>query len=620
MTTDDHQNETNQAIFDDYVRHMLKGAGVEYIDEPIEHIIETIEHGDAGPETALHLIAIAHVKFMFDRVYVPYPDEISWAGKMERLQPRLQDALALCPILLSNYQPQWLEDIRKVVREETKDHPERPPHHEFFLKPHRPLDAIEWAQLTQEGYAVDVDYVSRLRSGEALPDDFFLTSLFPPKREVIDKDWQIAQSITSSEDDTQSKDQRAWMAFCKIWSEADEWDPSSKWHRYFVSQLINNVLVSPSDTIWEDWACALDLCAWIMETSKFLDRESHELTDQETGDFGTSLNLPIHSAEHWAWEFGRVAALWPMLNQEMISNLWVDLFWGWPNGLAALSLIAPHLDASSATGEYLWLGLLSTWGNHKRDNFGRFWASEPRNHITDLSLHWLSQLGYLDGAKKLNNKEEKEEGPATELVPVEPPEVSVLPQQENSALLLGSPQQLAEAWNYLQETIDLRLHEETEKRIGERLGHLPLVLPRDAIDYLVRGEVAISRNQSRRPDRIALDYTSAVEIALEEWLPAPKGRRDWPGNSIGDWADVLRKMSEPKGKRDPLDEVVRKQFDARQAKLLTEALDTIRARNRDAHGRQGPPRPQIVREYVLGTHSRPSIFELILRFAKRIRE
>ena len=620
MTTDDHQNETNQAIFDDYVRHMLKGAGVEYIDEPIEHIIETIEHGDAGPETALHLIAIAHVKFMFDRVYVPYPDEISWAGKMERLQPRLQDALALCPILLSNYQPQWLEDIRKVVREETKDHPERPSHHEFFLKPHRPLDAIEWAQLTQEGYAVDVDYVSRLRSGEAMPDDFFLTSLFPPKREVIDKDRQIAQSITSSEDDTQSKDQRAWMAFCKIWSEADEWDPSSKWHRYFVSQLINNVLVSPSDTIWEDWACALDLCAWFIETSKFLDRESHELTDQETGDFGTSLNLPIHSAEHWAWEFGRVAALWPMLNQEMISNLWVDLFWGWPNGLAALSLIAPHLDASSATGEYLWLGLLSTWGNHKRDHFGRAWDGEPSNHITDLSLHWLSQLGYLDGTKKLGDIQQTEVVVTRGSVPSESYELPTLLDEENSALLLGSHLELGKMIVTAQQEAERAGQKQAIENLGDRLGDIWEKLTEDARDYLLEGEQAMAQYPGRRANRIALSYTSAVEIVLQEWLAAPKGRKDWPGDRIGEWADVLRKMSEQKGKRHPLDDVVRRRFDAGEARPLAEALDAIRVRKRDAHGNQGPPRPQLVREYVLGTDTRPSIFKLILRFAKRIRE
>ena len=275
----------------------------------------------------------------------------------------------------------------------------------------------------------------RAEAGESMPDDFFVTNLFPPWRNGISPDWHIAQTYMSDE---KNKCQATLAALCDHWSRFEEWKPSDSWHRHFISALIDEVLNSRSDAIWEDWVRALDLCAWLMEEAQFMHEDIDELPEEAKDNYGTSLKLPVSSKEHWAWQFGRIAALWPALDQAMISDLWADLFWDWPNGLAALSLIAPHLDAANNNSEYMWLGLLASWGNHKRDHFGRAWDGEAGNHTTDLSLHWLSQLGYLDGTKRLGDIQETEMLKTSGSLPPEYHGSPTLLDDENSALLLGS--------------------------------------------------------------------------------------------------------------------------------------------------------------------------------------
>ena len=111
-----------------------------------------------------------------------------------------------------------------------------------------------------------------------------------------------------------------------------------------------------------------------------------------------------------------------------------------------------------------------------------------------------------------------------------------------------------------------------------------------------------------------------METALVEWLPNRRGQRDWP-ESIGEWEDCLRKMTRPKGKRHKLDHIFRQQFEPRFATKLAEGLDVFReGRLPGAHGKPLPPRALKAKETALGNAQRPSIFELILKFARRWRE
>ena len=622
MTTNEPHQETNQDVFDDYVKYMLVGTGVECIDEPMEHIIETIEHGDAGPETALNLIAIAHVKFMFDRVYTPYSEEPGWSDRMAELHPQIDAALELCPILLSDFEPQWLKILREWKLERIDNNPAENEPKQDILWSYPPLNAIEWVYLASEGYSPAFDWVTSILADRSLPEGFVgPISLFRPDRKTIDTDYKLAQAIRDAGDDVANWEHHALRVFCERWSEVDNWEPSGKWHRLFLTQLIHGTLASPSEMTWDEWAHALDFCAWLMETAGFLGRDIHELADEEHGHFGTSLRLPTDSKEHWAWEFGRIASLWPSVDKEMLNDLWSELFVGWPNGLAALSLIAPNVDAANDDAEYLWLGVLSVWDNHKRDNFGRAWPADSGNHLTDLSLHWLSQLGYLDGSKELGKGSTNEEAGRSDIAP-SPPTFQPISSEENAnALPSELVEQLAQSLNDGRDYADAQRETTARQEIFARLGDIVDQLPDDAIDNIVRSEIAMSKRVADRPERVSLGYQQAVEIALEDWLPNSGTHSDWPGNDIGEWSRVVEGMTRDTEKKHRLDNELRRRFDASKAKQLGEALEVVRKLPvRDRHARQGPPRPQVVREYVLGTGSRPSIFEVILRFAKRLRD
>lgn len=619
MTADDHTPETNQDVFDDYVRYMLRrmdyGNGVPHIGKPIEEVIQDLENDEkVRQETALNLIAIAHVKFMFDTVFTPNPEEPNWAERMETLHPMIDSALGLCAIHLDDYEPQWLSIVRESLHKQIDKDPAEAERHKTILGPYHPLQASEWFHLFVEGYSSSLEH---LYSSASTRQDFAFTNLFPPERQIIETEWLFAKEIELSGGYESVSKLQVFLKVCESWAEA-EWEPSSKWHRKFVTDLIDGIVASPSDLTWENWELALNLCGWLIENSHFMDRELWELTDEEHGDFGTSLNLPVDCKEHWAWEFGRIAALWPFVDKDILKEEWFDLVSGWPNGLAAFSLIAPHDGAIKDDAEYLWLGAGAAWDNHRRDNFGRTWASELSNNTTDLSLHWLSQLGYLDGTRKLNQGLTDGAATKTQLTPAFSNELSALIGDSASSLEPPAIEQLAErlsdslANREAQREIDAR--QEIYARLGDIVGEIPV----DAIESLVKSEMAISSRVFQRPERISIGYQEAVEIALAEWLRNSGGRPNWPGDSIPKWAAAVSGMTRSTGERHILDDQLRKQFNARSAKGLAEALEVLRQlTKRERHARQSPPRPHVVREYVLGTESRRSIFELILRFAKK---
>ncbi len=618
MTTDDRTPETNQDVFDDYVRHVLKSTGIEYINQSSEYIketIETIKDGDAGPETAIHMIAIAHAKFMFDRVHLPYPDEPDWTEKMEALHSLIADALNRCPDLLSDYEPKWLKDIRKILYRKTQENPgilndpDNGPHYKRFLDSNSPLHAVEWVQLHMEGYNVSVDYVSRAIVGESMPEGFFVTNLFQPGTSGIGPDWQVTQQGGSYKSDTQSTYQRTLAAFCNHWVMFDAWNPLSNWHRHFVTALIRGAIAAPAELNWDDWTNMLDMCAWLIEESDFLEDDAleEEATSENTS---THLHLPIGSKEHWAWEFGRIAALWETLDKNTLESEWVDLFSGWPNGVTALSFIAPHLDADSGDGEYLRLGVLATLGSQKTNDLFGVGPAAFSNRITDLPLYWLSQLGYLDGTRALRRSRQNEATAVTELVPDDSHELPIPQEAGSNALLIGSPAQIGATLLELAEIANVRREENARNFLSERLGDVVVYLSEDTLEYLLLAGVAFPRRDTR-PAQIVLFYSNAVEAFIAQHLKAPKRFNPNERNRIGKWIEYINRSiarsNAPDGR-----------FNWEVAVELAQSLGTVnRQRRPGAHYAPITALPHQVQDVVLGTESTPSIFELILRFAKK---
>lgn len=227
------------------------------------------------------------------------------------------------------------------------------------------------------------------------------------------------------------------------------------------------------------------------------------------------------------------------------------------------------------------------------------------------------RLGYLDGTRKLNQGLADGAVTETQLTPAFSSELSALIGDSASSLEPTAIEQLAEL--LLESSADREAQREIDARqeIYARLGDIVGEIPTDAIDSLVKSEVAMSKQASQRPEKTSIGYQEAVEIVLEEWLRNSYGRPNWPGNTIAEWARAVSGMTRPKEKRHILDGELRKQFEPGAAKELGEALDVLRRLSlRERHARQGPPRPNDVRKVVLGDGNNPSIFELILRFAR----
>ena len=104
MALDVHKTDSNQHIFDSFVRTVLDSYGVPLINQPIEGLLESIEHGEGSVDTALNLIVVAHVAHLFLEVCVP-DEEPEWAEALRGLTPRIENALALCRDLLAKNLP-----------------------------------------------------------------------------------------------------------------------------------------------------------------------------------------------------------------------------------------------------------------------------------------------------------------------------------------------------------------------------------------------------------------------------------------------------------------------------------------------------------------------------------
>lgn len=328
--------------------------------------------------------------------------------------------------------------------------------------------------------------------------------------------------------------------------------------------------------------------------------------DDEHGIDTSEIRLPPILAEYWAWEFGRVAAMWSMVDKSIFEDEYeADFFQDWDNGLTALSLLSGVKEDSDVLIRICWIGALSTWRSAPEPvEWWHFGVSDdvyPSSLQPTDHLFWLMRLGAVDGALKLDLNGSDSPAPSSE-----PPRTDML--------MLGSDIQLGRTMLKVIEDAEQERERCIENELAERLGEVWDKLPPDSLYHLRSAELNL---QKRRPPDASLDYAIAVETALSEWLKPPNGQYNWP-KGLGDWLDLLKGMAGDKRQRYGADRDLRRRFNPQYASKLAEALDIFReARLPRAHGLPRPPRAQKARETVLGGEQRQGVFELILRFAKR---
>ena len=623
MTTDDHQNETNQDIFDDYVRYMLQGTGVEYIDQPVEQIIQTIEHGEAGSETALNLVAIAYVTMIF--AYCPTPfssmtlDEVMLANENEQApRPWFIQLLSRVPKIGSVLGK--CEDLLKDL----PDHDGRPEYEATSRIICSILPAFCSAPSMKSLQA------KRLFSPDKITIDSILLL-------ASDKDKKTDQQKSATGD---AGSNTLTTGIGQLFSNLTlTIHPNLRtfpsWHLYYFGHGLDARFYARTDMAYWEWCSAVDFIADLMRQGAILDN-----TDLDH-EWGFENKYPVWSAEHWAWQFGRVTSLFLLAKKDFDEQEGIEIIeelreWG-DNGLAAFSIIAggPQFADLQKTFD-LWSGVYASMYNEigeEQQPVDSEHILAPYNQTPKSRLYWIMRLGYLAGREDLKKEPKtsyiwKNTGSEVEVEEITQPTISALtskseiaPPQHSSAVGLSADivERVTETILQVQDSADYRREEEVRAKLSTHLGEIATLIHDDAMDAVVAAECAFLLSPIRRARHFSLDYAKAVECVLEDWLTPPREQKEWPGSDIGEWCDVLRKMSRPqKERRHSLDPVVRRYFDAGRAAYLAERLDVVRKlRVRDAHDNTRPPRPQVIREYVLGTDSSPSIFELILRFAKK---
>ena len=563
MTIELHQTDNNQRIFDSFVQHVLDRSGVPLVDQPIEVLLESIEHGEASVDTALNLVVAAHVVHLFLEVCTPI-EEPEWTDALKALKPRVKNGLRLCRSLLAENRPDSVQTEGSLRSHNNEWHGWIA--FEYGLEP--------WDEL--QGYQFSVSPVSE-------PYSFF--------SDVLLYIFKLGESSGKSETGSLVK---------HVSSSFGERLPS--WH-FFMARDALRALETHERLDWDVWCVAVDFCSEMLHRTEWL---GVTYPDDEHGIDTSEIRLPPISAEYWAWEFGRVAAMSSMVDRSIFEDEYeADFFQDWGNGLTALSLLSGVKEDSDVLIRLCWIGALSTWRSAPEPvEWWHFGVSDdvyPSSLQPTDHLFWLMRLGAVDGALKLDLNGSDSPAPSSE-----PPRTDML--------MLGSDIQLGRTMLKVIEDAEQERERRIENELAERLGKVWDKLPPDAQDHLRHAELHL---KSRKPRDASLDYANAVETVLLEWLTPPADQREWP-QSLGEWVSRLREMSSKNRQRGRQDSYLRQLFDPQYASKLAEALDIFReARLPRAHGLPRPPRAQKARETVLGREQSSGVFELILRFAKR---
>jgi len=546
------QSETNQQIFDSFVKSVLDDCEVAYIEQPIEGLLKRIEDGEASVNVALNLIVVAHATFLLAAYFTPIEDPI-WANSLKALQTRIASGLLKC---------------RKILNASC-----------FNSKPIEEGSGSFGSSFWN--YAVPVEH------GLEPWEEFKGSKLLTPAKFKVDpffRDIGLWSPLS---------DKR--LAFESELVEYSDLTTLTSWHYFAMSARISDLIEKLEPLEFEDWATAVDVCSLLMGRAEPLGQDLELLFEQPWSYKSSEIKLSPTSVEHWAWQFGRVTALWSM--RENISAITPDEYFDiiWPNGLAALSLLCSAKEPYDAILGACWDGISFT--SYKG-------IIEDLVELTPTShLFWLMRIGFLDGVKRI--EECKGRGPAHLPEPGGP-----------DVLLLGNSEALGKAWLKIQQDTEQEREAQVERMLVERLGTVWESIPEDSRYHLREAE----RNlKDHKPKDASLDYAIAVEVVLFEWLPKPKDQHNWP-EGIGAWMYHIRKMTFSKDRRDRLDGALRKRFDPMFAAQLSGTLEILQqGRLPRAHAKHSPPFALKAREKVLGNEQNPSVFELLLKFAKRWR-
>ena len=561
MTIELHQTDKNQRIFDAFVQHVLDRSGIPLVDQPIEVLLESIERGEASVDTALNLVVAAHVAYLFLEVCTPI-EEPEWTDALKALKPRVENSLRLCPSLLAQNHPDLRQDEVAIDQ---------------FWK--------GWSIWVPAEYGLEiwneVSAGSFLAPTASEPYSFFNDFLLFKNK--------LDESSGKAETGSLVK---------HISSSFGERLPS--WH-FFMARDALRALETHERLDWDAWCVAVDFCSEMLHRTEWL---GVTYPDDEHGIDTSEIRLPPISAEYWAWEFGRVAAMWSIVDKSIFEDEYeADFFQDWDNGLTALSLLSGVKEDSDVLIRICWIGALSTWRSAPEPvEWWHFGVSDdiyPSSLQPTDHLFWLMRLGAVDGALKLELRNSDSSAAAAE---------------PSGAFMISDRDTLEHIVRVAVEKRDREQERRIESGLAKRLGEVWDKLPQDSRDHLCDAELYMEKRE--RPNA-SLSYANAVEVTLSEWLKPPKGQYNWP-KDLGDWLNLLKGMAGDKRQRGRQDSYLRQLFDPRYASKLAEALDVFRkARLPRAHGLPQPPRAQKARETVLGREQSPGVFELILRFAKR---
>ena len=552
------QSETNQQIFDSFVQSVLDDCKVPHIEQPIEALLDRIENGETSVNVALNLIVASHVTFLLAAHFTPIEDP-SWTNSLKALYPKIASGLLKCRKILN------ASCFSGSPVDEGSDS----------------LGSSFW------NYAVPVEY------GLDPWEEFKGSNLLTATKLKVDpffRDIGIWFPLDS--------DSGKGLAFERDLLELSDITTLTSWHYFVVSDRINDLVEKLETLEFDDWATTVDVCSLLMSRAEPLREEDlDDITEQSWSFTSSEIKVSPTSAEHWAWQFGRVTALWSMQDDDEELTEYFDALMGlWPDGLSALSLLCISRESYHTVLGSCWDGVIVT-----RCRRGEGAHEGASYQLPSSHLFWLMRLGFLDGIKRVT--ECKSPDSATSSEP-----------KESDVLLLGSSQELGKAIVTYQEAAEREREAQIKGNLVERLGKVWDLLPEDSQYHLVEAERNV---KVRKPKDASLHYAIAVETALVEWLPNRGGQKDWP-KSIGQWEYCVRKMTRPKGKRHGLDDILSKWFDPKYSAKLAEALDVFReVRLPGAHGKQLPPRALKAKETALGNEQRPSIFELLLKFARR---
>ena len=355
------RTETNQQIFDSCVRSVLHHCGVPQLDQPIEGLLESIEHEEGSVDTALNIVVVAHIAHLFLEVHVPF-EEAEWTDALKRLKPRIESGLKLSREVLVKSLPGSARNGGDVDRV-------------WFAFIPREYGMEPWTELADSALlACDM-------FGMCFVRDAVLLQL--KQQGPIDLN-TLAREFGSSA------------------SRADSFvERSTAWHRFVVHDAIRAFLEKPKRLEWEEWCGLVDICAELMQSAEpTTESPMGSLDDEWTPT--SELRVSPTSAEYWAWEFGRVAAMWPLVDKPNSDSHISDYLHGWPNGLAALSLLLGARVPDEELVDRCWTGaavastLKSESGWH---------SAYPDDQSASNPLFWLMRLGFLHGSRRVESSE-----------------------------------------------------------------------------------------------------------------------------------------------------------------------------------------------------------------------